>query len=154
MRMAEYEKTCWFCKDHQPADKKYWAWVNLKKVLSKTHKRETYRTMHIDIPRCEACYKVHRRMTWIIRYALAAFFGPVIIMVLGILPTGDGSSWYWLALEYIMTSALIVLVLGSLLYLVTFPKHTHKKYYGNQYPLVLEAKKQGYLGFWGNLFHS
>ena len=144
------EGTCWFCGVEPPtADKKHWAGVHLEKVISSSVHKQVSRTLNVPVPRCEKCYQIHMRMTWVIRAGLIAFFGPVVLAVTGIFGSGFAN-----VMPYIMSFGLAVLVLGTLLYHITFPKNTHMRSYERRYPAVLEAKSQGYQGFWGRLFHA
>jgi hypothetical protein len=147
------QNLCWFCGAEQPAVKEHWAGVHLEKVVRQSTSRRESNILNVPVPRCESCYRIHRRMTWVIRYTLIAFFAPIVLMMLGIAPETN-NAWFYSLMEFIMLSALVVLALGTALYHITFPKHTHRRNYEHQYPAVLEAKRQGYLGFWGRFFQS
>lgn len=151
-RKAGTEQICWFCKAEPPAVKEHWAGVHLEKVIKQSTSRQVSEIKNVLVPRCESCYRIHKRMTWVIRYSLIAFLGPIVLLVLNLVPA-DKNPWFLSLMEYIMVSGLAMAVIGTLLYHITFPKHTHRRNYEHQYPAVLEAKRVGYLAFWGRLFH-
>lgn len=152
-KQAKLEQVCWFCNAQPPAEKKHWAGVHLEKVVSQSARRRVSKVLDVPVPRCESCYRIHKRMTWVIRYALIAFFAPIVLMILDIVPT-DRYLWFVTAMEYLMKSGLIVALLGTLLYHITFPKHTHRRNYENQYPAVVDAKRSGFLGPGARIFHQ
>ncbi len=152
VKQAKHDQVCWFCNVEPPTVKEHWAGVHLEKVTSQSLHRRVSDVLDVLVPRCESCYHIHRRMSWVIRYTLIAFFAPIVLMILGIAPADKFPGFVDL-MGYVMISGLVVAVLGTLLYHVTFPKHTHKRIYEHQYPAVLEAKRGGYLAFWGRIFH-
>ena len=148
-KTEEPEDVCWFCGAEAPSEnKKHWAGVQLEKTASASASREASRVLNVPVPRCETCRRIHMRMTWVLRVGLISFFVPLAIAAIGIFGSGFSS-----ILPYFMYFGMAVLILGTLIYQITFPGNTHKLSYGNQYPGVLQAMSQGYRGFWERRLH-
>jgi hypothetical protein len=149
-KTVQLQQTCWFCGAAPPSEeKKHWANMHLEKVIRATANWRTSRVMDIPVPRCERCYRIHRRAKWINGAGLTCLFGPIVIEV-----TEISGSGFVNVMPYLMYFGIACLTLGNLLYHITFPKDTRRKIAAHHYPLVEDTKSQGYRAFWGRLFHS